>query len=193
MTEPEVPVEEPEVVVPEKDPFSKAFDGLWAVLENSPLFCQAFKEGNRIKYNTTVRSPDKPEVNSADFPECRITPMRMSTKLLISSSSTFVDKAYQVQVALGDMRTNEYLHPLEFIVIAALANWQATLASLTWKAKPFIKLLLVGEAPEGKRQTDVNRGIASWSVMASITIQMYFHTPDLQNLALDEMLGEWKT
>jgi hypothetical protein len=164
----------------ELDPLTQVFNAQWTLLENSETFKALVPVGNRIKFNQdTVRSPEKREGITADYPEVRIIPMGGLYQLTVSSSHTRFTKRFQVQVATGDRRVHLYLYPLEIAIIAALSKWPTVMLPMTWKGHGFFTLFELGEAPEGRRETDVLQGVEGWSAMMATKATLHIPNTDL--------------
>jgi hypothetical protein len=164
----------------ETDPFTQSYRGIWTLLEARQAFKDLVPVGNRIKYDSdTTRMPEKRETNTADLPEVRVMPMGGVYNLTVSSSHTRLVKRYQVQVATGDLRVQQYLHTLEIAVIAAMLHWPGTFLPMTWKTHRFVTKLEMGDAPEGRRITDIESNIQGWATMLSVSVTMHIPNDDL--------------
>ena len=119
---------------------------------------------------------------SADFPEVKIIPVSGVYNLFATSNHTHFTKRFQIQVGTGDMRTDEMLFPLEIAIISAFTHWSEVMLPMTWKGHNFFTKLQMADAPEGQRQSDIQRGIAGWSVLMSTSADLYILTSDLQGV-----------
>lgn len=177
-----------------KDPFSMAFSGLWDVLNASEAFVAVVPPVNQIRYDTNVRQPEKargPEAAElpGDRPLVRIQPNSGAEYLPsgVSSSSTKLVKNYQILLALGDLRVNAWLNPMQFIIVGALCNWMDILPSLVWQGRfandQFIKTMRVSGIPEGKNVNDAaTRGIQTWASLFNVSLEMWFTSANLRSL-----------
>ena len=147
---------------------------------------------NQIRYDTSVRQPemtrgaDATEL-PADRPLVRLQPNGGAALLLVTSSSTKMIRRYQLLVALGDLRVNAWLHPLEFIIIGALSDWQSVLMRLTWKGDQFIKALHVKDIPEGRNTVDAAKGMHTWAALFSLDVEMWFTSSKLKGLKVADI------
>jgi hypothetical protein len=175
------------------DPFSAAFSGLWSVLNSSEAFAAAIPPSRQIRYDTNVRQPERSRgADAADLPAdrplVRIQPNSGADFLPsgISSSSTKLVKKYQLLLALGDLRVNAWMHPLQFIIVGALCNWETVLPSLIWQGRyandQFIKVMRVSDVPEGKNVNDASRGIQTWASLFNLSLEMWFTSANLRAL-----------
>ena len=176
-----------------QDPFSLAFSGLWSVLNASPAFADAVPTSQQIRYDSNSRQPEKSRGSEAsdlpaDRPLVRIQPNSGADFLPsgISSSSIKMVKKYQLLLALGDLRVNMWLHPMQFIIAAALADWERTLWTINWAGpvctEQFIKVMRVSDIPEGKNMADAAKGIQTWASLFNISLEMWFTRQNLLNL-----------
>ena len=175
-----------------QDPFSMAFSGLWSVLNASSAFPAVIPKCNQIRYDSEYRrQPDKSQGGialSADRPQARIIVAGGVEGLLVTSSSTQCTKNYEIQISLGDLRANVWLHPLEFIVTGALANWQVTLSPLVWNGDQFIKMLRVKSIQEGMKKEDLDKGIQSWFGVFGVGIDMWFTSSKIKAIQAGDLI-----
>lgn len=163
------------------DPFTLVFDSLWSLLENWTPFTNLVPVGNRIKYTSGTRDPEKELMSTADTPEVRIIPTSSLTHLHRTTNSTSVLQRLEIQTSSGDQRLEEKHFPVKWEVIRALTNWRSEVEALVWNSKKFVKNVKGHEALEGVSEFDINRGIKGWSAIWSCEIEMFFTTADMTN------------
>jgi len=132
--------------LPERDVFSIVYSGLWDVLEASSAFCALVPETNRIKYvddtdgTKARRSPDKQGLVTSDYPQVTIVPTGGPTDTYWSSDGTRVGMHFQIWIKTGDQRLSyavddtlyQGLFPIQWSILRAMMDWEATLKPLTW-------------------------------------------------------------
>ncbi len=162
------------------NPFIQTYDALWALAEESDLLTSLVKVGNRIKLNK-VRpgSPIKDEVSQADLPELVLVATSGQPNLRSTSSSSMTIRSYDWLVSTGDMSVSNKLLPVEWALFCAMANWPAILGALTWQGKSFIKRANFTGVSTGFSDPERNRGIAGWSSIWSVEVEMHFSTSDM--------------
>lgn len=170
------------------DPITITELGIWNVLEASPLFTSLVPEANRIKYTKDdTRKPDKEETRTADFPEIRLVPIRGITNYHASSTHTKFTKSWQLQMSTGDMRTTQFLNPVETAVICALMGWAPILQPLRFHTfpDPFIVLLEIEAATIGLRatQVDVKANIKGWASLLGVSVTIFIAFATLRDYA----------
>lgn len=161
------------------DPFTIAYEGLWALLETWEPFTELVKSGNRIKYVGSSRNPEKPEVSDGDMPEVRIIPVSTLTHVKRTSNLTSCLQKFEIGISTGDQRLHVRHFPVKWAILRALTNWQASLTILTWNGKTFIKIARPTEVSEGVSEFDANRNIRGWSSVWSCELEMFFTTTDM--------------
>lgn len=168
------------VTIATVDPLSKLHNAIWDLFEGSPEFVAMFKPGNRIKFNSpTDTNPVKQTVATADTPEFAVVPQGITPNLFDTSSSTKVVARYQLIVNTGDWRVNEISNIANWIILCNLAKWRDTLTALTWKGKPYVKVVRVLDLQQGETDAQRNRGIRGWATVWQCEIEMHFRTLDL--------------
>lgn len=167
------------------DPFSQVFDALWTLVESSSRVTNLVSAGNRIKFNsTTDRGPVKRNAQDADYPELELLFTDVTGNLRDSSSSTMCRRQYQFGIAVGDLRANDKLLPLEFALFAALTNWKTILTTLEWPEDSgwrFVKDCNIVSSTAGIEAVPKNRGITGWTSLWTVEVRMDFRTTDLQS------------
>lgn len=157
-------------------PYSKVYDAIWALLEASNEFNTLFPVGNRIKYGSTDRQPQKPNQATADTPEIVLIATGGPINIGNTSSTTKVQQSYDLVINTGDYRLNEYIFPIAWIVTCQAKTWCQHLASLQWRGTNYVKVVritnnTIGESPERRK-----RGIKGWSSVMTFEVEMHFDT-----------------
>lgn len=163
------------------DPFSQVYNALWSLAEGSDRLTEMVRLGNRIKFNQTDYSnPLKNEVGEADLPELVLVSTGSSGNIHQTSCSSMFTRTYEWIIATGDASVINVLLPLEFILFAAMTNWQSVLGPLTWQGLSFVKRANLLNINNGLTDSERNRGIVGWSAIWGIEVEMHFETRDLQ-------------
>lgn len=161
------------------DPLSLVYDALWDILEAHKPFTRLIKPGNRIKYSGR-RDPEKDGSGDSDYPKVRILPVGGETHLERTSSSGFLSKRFQIQVATGDRRVDERLFPVEWEIIRAMHGWRTKLEALTWEEAAFAKGCLLTDIQDGLTLDESREKIIGWAAVWACEVPMWFPTTLLQ-------------
>lgn len=164
----------------ESDPFSMTFAALWALAESSPRLQEVVRLGNRIKMQD--RDSWKDQIASADLPELVLITNGMTGNLQETSSTTKFVRTYSWLLSTGDMRLTHLLYPVEWSIVCAMTRWKEVLAPLEWRGDRFIKRMGLGVVDEGVSDRERNRGIAGWSSVWRIEVEMHFTTSKIKEL-----------
>lgn len=168
------------------NPFTLVFDALWSMFENSPVFVADVAQGNRIHYNlSNDPNPSKTEIQDSDLPEVQlITGGAGDTNLYCTSSTSRITKRYQILVATGDLRLQNYLNQIQWDIFCCFTGWQELLGALTWPvnddAHHFVKRSALLDCEEGLDNSRENRGIIGWSAIWMAEVEMHFNTIELK-------------
>lgn len=164
------------------NPFDLVFDQLWNLAEASAPLDALVRERNRIKFNKTGdRDPLKQTVAVADLPELVLgTNGASAINMHATSCSSMITRRYTWLLSTGDYRVNEILNPVEWAIFCAMTNWKASLGSLTWNSKSFVKRMNFVDVSEGQSDPQLNRGIKGWSALWGCEVEMHFTTSELQ-------------
>ena len=168
----------------DQDPYTKALEALWAILEARSDFTSLVRPSNRIKFTSigTRRSPIKEQVSTADLPEVRIIVTGSQPAARGSSCSAFDMATYEVQVSSGDQRLDDPHLPLKWAIMRAMLRERTileTLQALTWNGRRFVVGIKPTSVREGVTEADLNRGIHGWAGVWAIDVEMAFRTADL--------------
>jgi len=160
----------------ETDPFSKVFNALWALADASGPLNDLILPGNKIKFNLPDnRDPQKSSVLDADLAELMLSTNGIpETNLSHSSCDVSIKRQYSWLITTGDFRTNYRLFPVEWAIICAMSNYEATLAALTYEGVGYVKLCRINTGVEGISNALANRNIRGWSAIWACTVEMYF-------------------
>lgn len=168
------------------NPFTLIFDALWSLFEQSPVFTTDVALGNRIHFNFyNDPNPLKPQIQDSDLPEVILISAGTNEINLYSTSATSkIVKRYQVMVATGDLRIQNYLNQIQWDLYCAFTGWTTLLGALIWpvgSGRTFVKRCALTDCEEGLDNTKENRGIIGWSSIWSAEVECHFLTSDLIN------------
>lgn len=165
----------------ERDPMSKVYDALWAMLEAHKGFVDLVRPGNRIKASGANLKPVKDEVSDKDLPEVRIVATGGSTNTHFTSSKAQLSKQFEIQISTGDQRLDALLFPVQWEIFRAFSfsGWVAALKDLTWAGEKFVVSAEPLSVSEGKSMADLNRGISGWAAAWACRVTMVFSHADL--------------
>jgi hypothetical protein len=176
------------------NPLTLVHDALWELVAKQPIFADLVKPGNRIQFNDPrVRDPIKASATTADLPEVLLTSEGLSpVRLCRTSSTSSIIKQWGWVITTGDYRLNEFLLPIEWAIIACMMDWKRVLTALRWPPNTsssyehFVKRTDVVGTQHGESDARRNRGIAGFSSIMTIEVEMHFRTLDIQNLLTQE-------
>lgn len=165
------------------NPFVLVYDALWDLVEASALVQELVRTGNMIKMNR-VRpgSPMKDQVGESDLPELMLLQGSSEGNWSDTSSTSRINRQYEWGIATGDFALTQRLAPVEWAIFAAMVNWRTVLTALRWPADAedgFVKVVRLIQAQAGVSDAAANRGIAGWSGIWTIEVQMHFANSDL--------------
>lgn len=109
------------------NPFTQVYESFWGIVDTDPLLRNIVKVGNRIRFDTTSRTPNKPARQDADIPELTISPAGTAIpSLTASSTSAFFRLRYTITVIMNDLRVGSQVTPnvydVEFALYGVLAR-----------------------------------------------------------------------
>jgi len=165
------------------DPFTAVYDELWGILLDSAEFASSVKENNRIVYSGALekRDPEKSEIITADFPECRLIASGFTPHLQRTSNSSSCACRYSIEMRTGS-KALDYLHfPMVWAVYRALKSWATRMTALTWNnGQRFVILARpIGDTVEDIERGEVSRGVEGWFAIWTVEITMFFATDGL--------------
>lgn len=158
-------------------PFKSVYDTLWQCVLDHPQFTPVVKATNQIKFD--MRKPYLDTVQSADLPELALTSEGGSYRLRSSSSSTAVTRRFDWVLTTGDMRLDEYLFPLSWVLLEALVTAQLKLRELTWHNQKYVTACNTLDPRDGESQAQRRSNIRGWSSVQTIVVEMQFSTKQL--------------
>lgn len=164
------------------DPFSLVYDKLWEPVEAHPdLLGLGVRVGNRSRLDdNNDRKPIKDKVATADLPELLLMPQSMNAPLHATSNSSKIIKRYLWVITTGDMRVDEVLFPLSFLVLCAMTASLPGLKALEWPAgHKFVRRLDMTDSVSGQSELQRQANIRGWSAVQTIEVEMSFGTSDL--------------
>lgn len=162
------------------NPFVLAYDALWRLAERSALLTSLVKPSNRIKLNFTGQSsPYKDEISQADLPEIVLVSTASGGNYHNTSSSSMITRRYEWIISTGDASVDNKLLPVEWALYAAMADYKRVLNALRWPSDAsdgFVKVMRLQDVSSGLTDADHNRGVAGWSSVWGIEVEMHFST-----------------
>lgn len=162
------------------NPFNLVHNKLWDMIERVPDVDDIVAKGNRIKYNSTVsRDIEKQRIQAADVPELSLVTEGGPVRMQNTSSTTMITRRWTWVIATGDKRLNEFLFPVEWMLIGALLNWKSELTALEWDSQRFVHRCDVLDTLEGMTAQDRNRNMVGWSSLWRCEVEMHFKTSDI--------------
>jgi len=145
-------------------PAKLVFDGLWAMLEASPVFRALVPASLRLKQIGGAGDALKHGAQAADFPATMIVPVGGLTVRDWDSDGGHIKKRFRIKIATGEKQADHAI-ALEWEVFTIMAGWQAGLESLSWKGQTgFVKYCAVSEQIEEIGDQDMTYGETGWSV-----------------------------
>lgn len=134
--------------MPEKDPLTQVYEGVWELLEASSEFTALVPAQNRIKYvdgpddDPAFRFPAQASRQATERPQVVVEPRAGATSMFSTSDGTSVYESLQIWVLTGDQRLCynqggvwQGLFPVQWSILRALMSWEATLELLTWNGR----------------------------------------------------------
>ena len=167
----------------ELDPFSKVYNALWDLVEQSARLKSLVRVGNRIKSNRQTRTPQyKQEISDGDLPELQLLATQMVGKIRATSNGSSALMTLEWWMSTGDVNliNPTSLLPVMWALYAALTPWPSTAPQLiTWRGKTPIKRVDLLTANSGLADPERNRGIRGWSCVWACEVELYFATDDV--------------
>ena len=159
------------------DPFSQVFSGIWQLLLNNTNLTNQVLAGNRIRLDQAPRNPTKEIIRTADVPELVLVPTGGVSNLHATSSTTTIQRNYDILLSTGDLRVNEALFPVQWEIVVALLEWKLTLGGLAWNGYAgYLSDLNLVNSLEIATDDENNRNLAGWSTVLTIETYMNFPT-----------------
>ena len=155
----------PEQAVQVRDPFSQVHDALWDALDNFKPFTDLVREGNRVKLNTRDANPVKQTRSTVDAPEVRIEASGLVVNLFATSTSSFIDQLYSIEIQTDDLRMNNKLFPVQWAIIRAIAQLDLNLGL------SFVSKVIIGDYELGENDD----GAKGWQAVISVEVDMIFN------------------
>lgn len=166
----------------ETNPLQQVYDKLWTLLESHSFFTELIDKGNRVKFDK--ESSVQVEISSDDTPEVMIGTTTLDLQYDRTSNSSFLTKRYDILVSSGDKRLQEGLYQVEWEIIRGFSRWRGQLDGLSWAGIPFVIDVRLISGTEGISIPEQNRGIAGWSSILSLEVDMIFNTASLHPFVL---------
>ena len=109
-----------------KNPILQTHQGIWDCLTNNAAFAALVPAMNRINYTEDNRSPDKPGLTSAHFPQVRVVQLGLQGQIFRTSNSCSIGVLWGIDVKVGDKRL-ENLTELQFAIFCGMSKWETYL------------------------------------------------------------------
>lgn len=161
------------------NPLRLIHNALWTLLEANATITTEVKPGNRIKYITTKREPEKRDATSDDYTELKVVPVSSLPKLSASSSTDDWDVTWQIRVATAEQPLQTVLD-IQWEIFQALAKWKATMDTLTYNGKGFIKKAMAKRTTMTLDDSNENRAIRGWTAVWTGETELFFTLSDLR-------------
>lgn len=164
------------------NPLIMVYDALWALAESSSRLTDLVRLKNRIKFNQTGQSsPVKEDISNADLPELILVCTGGSGNLHNTSSTSSMTRRFEWIISTGDASISNKLLPVEWALYCAMISSQTTLGALRWPSDAtdgFCKVMRMLDIETGQADADRNRGIAGWSSVWGVEVEMHFRSSD---------------
>ena len=121
------------------DPITQVYTGIWAMLEGYSSFADTVRPGNRIKYISGPRAPEKPSHQAADFPQVAVFSLGYRPHPEQTTCSSRLTMLWSIEAAVGD-RDFSTIGTLDWIIYRALLHWRTYLRPLLWDNQAFVTL-----------------------------------------------------
>lgn len=156
------------------DPLTLTYAYLWKLVEGFPEWSDMVRVGNRMYLDGTSRDPMKDVVKAADLPMVTLMPTDSENNLHSNSSSAILTQNFTIGIYSGEQRVNTVYFPLKWYTVQALAQFRATMQSVTWNDYPFIQKLEVPSSTDSLSEIDTAGNIISWDSLLTISVEMRF-------------------
>ena len=164
-----------------KDPFSLTYTALWTLAESRQDLTKLVKLGNRIRYDTNDRNPEKRTGTDADYPELVLVSDGMRGNIWNTSSTSSTVRLFSWYVTTGDLRVTYRLLPVEFALFRAMCGWQTVLGALEWGGERFVKRTQLLTVTNGVLRPNARSdGPRGWAAIWSLEVEMHFAMTNLQ-------------
>lgn len=147
------------------DPFSQAYDAIWAMLLTNESLSALVKPGNRIKLTAASPHPYKENVSIADLPEISMEPAGGLFKPVASSTGAMAIQHYDIQLAGQDLSIKKKFFAVKWAVMQALAKQSLNLGL------DFVRAVTV-EAGEDEI-LEVEKNLV-WAYKFTIVVEMWW-------------------
>lgn len=162
----------------ELNPISQVYNALWD-LTDVPLVNSQVKIGNKIRFNDpSWISKAKPEVSQGDLPELALVVSQLGANPRANSSSSQLIVTFDWLLSTGDPSVNRGVLPIMWGIFCALCDWPSKAQELTTRGNTFIKNLRFNSAAIGLNDAEKNRGIAGFSAIWSVEVEIWVSTAD---------------
>jgi hypothetical protein len=174
------------------NPFTLVYDALWQLVEQFPNIDDLISPRNRVNFGSADdRGANlKQNIQAADLPELILIGSTASGNLFADSCNASVTRQYTFLISTGDLRQNQFLMPVEWLLFCALANYSPTLKALEWpvgSGRKFVTDLKLLSEAQGQSDPERNRGIKGWSATWACEVRMHINRADV--LAVAQLAG----
>ncbi len=152
-----------------EDPFSQIYAKLWDAFENHQGFTDLVKVGNRIRFDKGAVDPQREKILENDLPEVAVFETSGENFSITpnKNSSLMGQAVYEVRVSTGEM-SGETLRRVKWEILIALTKAGVDLGDLS-----FVRNINVsGAFTSSLGNTAANRGIAGWSTVFSVVVDL---------------------
>lgn len=167
-----------------KDPFSMVYTALWDLAEAYDGLTELIKIGNRIRYDSDNRQPEKRTTQDADMPELILTTTGLSANIWDSSSTSKVVRRYSWIAYTGDYRVDCRLFPVEWALFVAMHGYKQVLNALEYRDARFCKRTNILDVINGVIRPEHTSQVAprGWSAVWACEVEMHFQTNMIEEL-----------
>lgn len=165
----------------ERDPYTMVYDCLWARLESHYQFANLVRRGNRIKWSTNDRDPEKEALMDSDVPIVSIV-MQSSAPHPHATSTSSVDVIrIEIQARTGDKRLQYRHDPLRWAIYRALTHFAEYLYALRWHGQQIVRLARPTTITEGMIAGPESGNLKGWQCLWSCEVHMWWNSESLRS------------
>lgn len=152
-----------------KDPFTQVYEMLWEALESHKGFTDEVKIANRIRFDKEAEDPMREKILDNDVPEVMVGDSSGENFNITPNpaSSLQGQLVFDVRISTGTM-LGEPLRRVKFHILVALTKAGTDIFGLSFVHN----VNVAGAFGSSLENTAANRGIAGWSTVFSITVDI---------------------
>jgi len=155
------------------DPFTQVYNALMALFAGDIDLTALVRPGNRISFTADDNPvPIKDAINTADLPEISLVPTGTGSSRF-TTTGVVTQQAFRLEVTTGDMRADELLFPLKWILTKRLTRARNPLGL------DFVKAIEVVDMPSTLDDEDQERGHDGWTFDIAIIAHLAFTSTEL--------------